>query len=122
MPAERNRSRPLATARKNPKGLSSIMRLTKPTNPPPGIWPTFGLKSNASGAQPFPSSGNGAEKSQRDFINQPRASAAGAPGGMLKNNFYPAGVSCVLTCADAARSWFKDLWDADLRQREKISY
>src|ERR1039458_8673719 len=49
--------------------LLSTMRLTKPTNPPPGIWPTFGLKSNASGAQPFPSAGNGAEKSQRAFIN-----------------------------------------------------
>src|ERR1017187_1824922 len=84
--------------------LLSTMRLTKPTNPPPGIWPTFGLKSNASGAQPFPSAGNGAEKSQRDFINQPGVDAARLRRGMIQNHFYPAGVSSVLTCADATRS------------------
>jgi hypothetical protein len=62
------------------------------------------LKSNASGAQPSASAGNGLEKSQRDFINQPGVDAQRLRRVMIQNNFYPAGVPSVLTGADATRS------------------
>jgi hypothetical protein len=62
---------------------------------PGGQW-QFGLDERGNG--------RGVEKSQRDFIIQPGVDAQRLRRVNIQNDFYPNGVSSVLTGDDATRS------------------